>query len=326
MKPSTIRYRRQLFTTAAVVTALVLAGCSSTASSNGSDETSSATTSAAGTPPKQQADELPPGGGIDPVSVSAAAIAKLPADFKSKGKIVVALTEQTPPSGFVGPDGKTIVGVDADLAALLSQKLGMPLEVQGTSFDQIIPGIEAGKYDMTIAAMSPTAAREKVLDFVDYFRTGSNVAVPPGNPKNLTLDNLCGQKIAVLKGSVQEGKIVPGLSKKCTDAGKPAIETSSFPDQQSTILALTSGRVDGVVQSAPPIAWAKKQGAAIDMAKQDAYTNVALGVKKGDGLAEVMSIAVQEIMDSPSYMQMLKKWGVSDNAIKEAKINNTVVF
>lgn len=310
---------RSALTSLAIVSTVALAACSQgqTAPQGGATPGQTSAGTSAGAP-----DTQPAGAGIAAMTLNQGAAAKLSAATKSKGELVIALTEQTPPSGFVSKDGKTIVGVDADMAVLLGQTLGVKVRPVGSSFDQIIPGIGAGKYDMTIAAMSPTKQRMEVLDFVDYFRTGTNIATKPGNPKKLSLNALCGAQIAVLKGSVQEGKIVPGLNEACTKGGKPAINVASFPDQQATILALTSGRVDAVVQSAPPIAWAKKQGAPIEIAKQDAWTTVALGVKKNSGDLEAVTAATQAILDSPSYKQVLAKWGLEEHAVTEAKVNN----
>lgn len=293
----------KLVAVSAAAFVMTMAGCSS-----------GSTNSAAG--PQSQ----PPGSGIDKIGVVEAARKLLPAGTTS---ITIALTDQTPPSGFIGTDGKTVVGIDADMAVLLGQALGVEVKTVATPFDQIIPGIEAGRYDMTIAAMSPTKPRMKVLNFVDYFRTGSNIAVPKGNPNKLSLKTLCGQTVAVLKGSVQEGKIVPGLSKECTDQGKAAITVQAFPNQQETVLAVTSGRVAASAQSAPPIAWAKMQGAAIDMGQQDKWTTVALGVHNTKPeLLKAVATATQAILDSKSYHQVLSKWGVDDFGVSEAKINN----
>lgn len=260
-----------------------------------------------------------PGSGIDAIDVVPEAADLLPDGVDS---ITIALTDQTPPSGFVAEDGSTVIGVDADMAVLLGQALGIEVETVGTPFDQIIPGIEAGRYDMTIAAMSPTQERMEVLDFVDYFRTGTNIGVPVGNPDDLSLDSLCGRTVAVLKGSVQEGKIVPDLSQACEDAGEPPLKPQSYPNQQETVLSVTSGRVDAAVQSAPPLAWAKKQGAEIDLGVQGEWTTVALGTDKDGDLGEAVPVAIQAILDSESYSQVLAKWGLDDFGVTEAKINN----
>ena len=265
---------------------------------------------------------LPPGAGVDPVALNEAAAAALPQAVKDKGELTVAIPEGAPPSGFVGPDGHTVVGFDPDFATALGQALGVKIVIQGTTFDQIIPGTGAGRFDLTVASMTPTAERHEVLDFVDYFRTGTNIGVPIGNPQNLSITTLCGRTVAVLKGSIQEGKIVPKLSADCTAAGNQAITAMAFPDMQATILALTAGRVEAVVQSAPPIAWAKLKGAPIDLGVLDRWTNVGIATKRDNGLIQALGLATQHIIDSPSYQQMLGKWGLTESAITEAKVNN----
>ena len=52
--------------------------------------------------------------------------------------------------------------------------------------------------------------------------------VKTGNPDKLTPDTLCGKKVAVEKGTVQEDPDIPTRSKACVTAGKPKITTLSL--------------------------------------------------------------------------------------------------
>ncbi|MCW2597642.1 MAG: polar amino acid transport system substrate-binding protein [Pseudonocardiales bacterium] len=261
-------------------------------------------------------------GGSVAAAKNAAAIAKLPADVKQRGSIVVAMDVSSPPNHFMDTDGKTIVGVDADIAKLLGQALGLKVTIAGANFDAIIPGLAGKKYDIAIAQMSPTLEREKVLDFVDYFSSGTAVAVAAGNPLKMTIDSMCGRKIAVLKGSFQESTRLPEYSAKCKTAGKGAIAPSSFPDQQATVLALTSGRVDGVMQDSPVLAYAQKKGAAIEVAGVAHVSAVGIGITKGSGMLDPIHTAMESLITSKAYKQALEKWGVGAGAVTDAKVND----
>jgi polar amino acid transport system substrate-binding protein len=296
---------------AALAVGAVLAA---SACSTPSDENGGAT--AAGTGAKSGT------GTVDAAPKNDQAIAQLPAAMKTRGSIVVAMDASSPPNHFVDSDGKTIVGIDADVAKLLGQALGLNVSIVGVNFDAIIPGLAAKKYDIAIAQMSPTVEREKVLDFVDYFSSGTAVAVPAGNPLKITIDSMCGHKIAVLKGSFQESTRLPEYSAGCTAAGKAAITASSFPDQQATVLALTSGRVDGVLQDSPVLAYAHKKGAPIDVAGVAHVSAVGIGITKGSGMLDPIHTAMQGLIAGTSYKQALDKWGVGDGAVTEAKVNN----
>ena len=111
-----------------------------------------------------------------------AAVALLPAAYKDKGELTVAMDLHYPPTTFLADDNKTPIGLNPDIARLVAKKLGLKLEFVNTSFDTIIPGIEGGRYDFTATSMSPTPERLKVLDMIDYFNGGLSVAVAAGNP------------------------------------------------------------------------------------------------------------------------------------------------
>jgi polar amino acid transport system substrate-binding protein len=292
----------------AIGAVLTVSACGSTSAKNATTPSAAGSESGAGS--------------VDVAPKNDQAIAQLPAEVKQRGSIVVAMDVSSPPNHFMDKDGKTIVGVDADIAKLLGQALDLKVSIVGVNFDAIIPGLAGKKYDIAIAQMSPTVEREKVLDFVDYFSTGTAVAVAAGNPLKITVDSMCGHKIAVLKGSFQEAKRVPEYSGQCTAAGKPAITPSSFPDQQATILALTSGRVDGVMEDSPVLSYAHKQGAAIEVAGVAHVSAVGIGITKGSGLLDPIHTAMQSLIASKSYKQALENWGVADGAVTEAKVND----
>src|SRR5689334_6166056 len=73
--------------------------------------------------------------------VDSAAAAKVPASVKSKGTLTVAADATYAPNEFIGSDGHTVQGMDADLADALGEKLGLKVNVVNQSFDSIIPGI-----------------------------------------------------------------------------------------------------------------------------------------------------------------------------------------
>ena len=292
----------------AIGAVLVASACSSSSSDKKAGASKSGTKSGAGV--------------VAVAAKNVQAITQLPASVKQRGSIVVAMDVSSPPNHFIDKDGKTIIGIDADISKLLGQALGLKVSIVGVNFDAIIPGLAGKKYDIAIAQMSPTDEREKVLDFVDYFTSGTAVAVPAANPLKITIDTMCGHKIAVLKGSFQESTRLPEYSSKCTTAGKKAIVPSSFPDQQATVLALTSGRVDGVMEDSPVLSYAQKQGAAIKVAGIAHVSAVGIGITKGSGLLDPIHTAMQALITSKSYKQALERWGVGAGAVTEAKIND----
>src|SRR5690606_34602040 len=132
----------------------------------------------------------------------------------------------SPPAHFETDSG--MKGVDPDLAVLLGQVMGLKVKVEGVPLDQIIPGLQAKRYDVVLSQFSPTPERAKVVDFVNYAQSGTSLGVASGNPKKLSTDNLCGVSVGVQKGSSQTVDVVPMLDKKCEAAGKKPVQMKTF--------------------------------------------------------------------------------------------------
>jgi polar amino acid transport system substrate-binding protein len=256
-----------------------------------------------------------------------AAVALLPASYKQKGELSVAMDLHYPPTTFLAEDNKTPIGLNPDIARLVAKKLGLKLQFVNTSFDTIIPGIEGGRYDFTATSMSPTPERLKVLDMIDYFNGGLSVAVAAGNPLGLSNDNLCGKNIAVTKGSNAQLKHLPNISEwTCISQGKPAINGITLPNVQEALTQLASKRVDGVLYDTPALVWAEKQQPnAIEVLSPQVDTRtehiVTVALKKGSPLTPALQAAVQSVLDSPEYPKSLSNWGLTDGAITDAKLN-----
>ncbi|MFF2028831.1 ABC transporter substrate-binding protein [Arthrobacter sp. NPDC058192] len=255
------------------------------------------------------------------VETDAAAAAALPQAIREKGTLTVTMSQSSPPLHFMAGDGTTTIGVDPEVAAALGQSLGLKTTVVSGPFDGIIPGIGAGKFDMAISQMSPSAERMKVLDFVDYYQSGSGIGVAPGNPQHLTVDTLCGKRVGVLKGSFQDLKRLPALSEACTSSGKEAIQAMTYPDMQAPNLALTAGRIDAVYVDGPTLGYAIKQGGQLELLGEKDLSPVSIGFKKGAGLEKAVQLGMQSLVKSGKYKEILDKWGVGTGAIADFAFN-----
>ncbi|WP_454857897.1 transporter substrate-binding domain-containing protein [Promicromonospora soli] len=143
------------------------------------------------------AEELPQ------VQPSPEAIKLLPADLQEGGAITMAADLHYPPTSFLAEDNKTPVGYNVDIAHLLGEALGLDVEVKNVTWDGVIPGIAAHRYDFTATNMTPTPERLEVLDMITYWSAGSSLIVAKDNPLDLSLtdQSMCGKKIAVMTGT-----------------------------------------------------------------------------------------------------------------------------
>jgi polar amino acid transport system substrate-binding protein len=283
-------------------TALATAACGSGASTS-----SSATTSAS------------PSGQVSSIA------AQVPAAVKAKGTLTVAADATYAPNEFIGSDGHTVVGMDADLAAALGQVLGLKVSVVNATFDTIIPGLVSGKYDLGISSFTDTKVREQTVDFVTYFVAGTSFYVKTsGGPDVTSLAGLCGHKVAAEKGTTQQAD-AQAQAPKCASAGKP-VTLLIFNDQNAVNLALSSGRADVAMADSPVAAYQVKQSNGTFKLSGQPYGTAPYGIAipKNSGMAQPVLAAVEHLMANGTYMKILQKWGVQEGAISNPVINGAV--
>ena len=242
---------------------------------------------------------------------------QLPAAIKSKGVIVVAADATYAPNEFIRPGGKEVVGADADLAKALGQKLGVTVKIQNATFDGIIPGIAADKYDLGMSSFTDTKEREKTVDFVTYFSAGTSFYIPSANGAQVNgLSDLCGQSVAVEKGTTQQTD-AEAQAKKCK------VNVLVYPDQNGVNLALSSGRAQVEMADSPVAAYQVQQSDNKFRLSGDPYGTATYGIaiKKDSGLAQPVLEAVKAIMADGTYTSILKQSGIQDGAIKKPVIN-----
>lgn len=93
----------------------------------------------------------------------------------TNGKLIMATNAAFPPYEFV--EQEQIMGIDADLAQAIADKLGMELKIEDMEFDSIIAAVQAGKADIGVAGMTVTEDRLKNINFSDTYYTGRQVII-----------------------------------------------------------------------------------------------------------------------------------------------------
>ena len=81
----------------------------------------------------------------------------------AKTKLVVATSPDFPP--FESLEGGEVVGIEVDILKLIAEKLGMELDIQQMDFDSVIPGVQAGKFDVGMSGITVTDKRKENVDF-----------------------------------------------------------------------------------------------------------------------------------------------------------------
>lgn len=94
---------------------------------------------------------------------------------KSKGTLVMATNAEFEPYEY--HEGDKIVGIDADIALAICDKMGYELKIEDMEFDSILPAVEAGKADFGAAGMTVTDERKQNADFTDTYSNASQVVI-----------------------------------------------------------------------------------------------------------------------------------------------------
>ncbi|MCR4622130.1 MAG: ABC transporter substrate-binding protein [Clostridiales bacterium] len=138
-------------------------------------------------------------------------------------------------------DGE-IVGIDAEIAAAICDKLGYELEILDMDFDGLIPAVAAGKIDFAMAGMTVTPARLESVNFSVSYATGvQSIIVPVDSPIG-SVDDLYAEGAAYTIG-VQQGTTGDIY---CTDdfGAENVLAYKTGPD---AVAALAAGKIDCVV-------------------------------------------------------------------------------
>jgi polar amino acid transport system substrate-binding protein len=257
-------------------------------------------------------------------SVDAALAAKVPAEIKSAGKLIIGTDSTYAPNEFLDTDGKTVIGFDVDLFNAVAGKFGLTTEWQSAVFDNIIPGVNTGKYGAGVSSFTIRADRLKQVNMVSYFSAGTQWAAKKGAP--VDPDNACGKKIAVQTATVQVDDLT-ARSKKCTDAGKAKITIDQYQKQSDATNAVVTGKDDAMLADSPVCAYAVKQtNGQLELAGA-IYDSAPYGyviAKDQPDFADAIKQAVQALITDGTYKTIATKWGVEAGAITAPEVNPKV--
>ncbi|MBO1268865.1 ABC transporter substrate-binding protein [Arthrobacter cavernae] len=265
---------------------------------------------------------------FDPTTVAKddALAEMVPAAIRSKGTLTFGSDTTYAPAEFLGPDGQTAVGYDVDLAKAIAAKLGLKAQVQTAEFAGILPSL-GPKFDLGISSFTVNPERLKAVNMVSYFNAGVLWAVQKGNPKNISLDDLCGKTVGVQTGTIQENPDVSGRSKACVDAGKPAINVVSLKNQADVTTRLVNGGIDVMAADSPIIGYALSQTGDQLQTLGEVYDAAPQGItvaKSDTALAELVTKTMNSLIADGSYTKILKSWNNTEGAVTKSELNPAV--
>lgn len=257
------------------------------------------------------------------VAADPAVVELVPAKLAETGTLVVGVNLEYSPNEFKDPEGAP-TGWGVDLARAVAEKMGLEIEYKPAAFENILPNVIAGTYDLGLGSFTDTKEREATVDFVTYYSAGTRWAAQAGS--TVDPDDACGLTVAVGATTFQETDDLPARSKACTDAGKPAIEIMKMDTQGDITNAVVLGRADAFAADSPVAAYAVKatDGKLELIGEQYDSAPFGLALAKDGELTEAVRAAVQSAIDDGTYAEILEKWGVESGAITTAEVNGAL--
>ena len=226
-------------------------------------------------------------------------------DGEEKKVLTMATNAEFPPYEFY--EGDKVVGIDAEIAAVIAEKLGMELEIVDTAFDSIIPAIVAGKYDMGMAGMTVTDERLEEVNFSESYATGVQVVIVNEGSEITTVDDLTGDKNYTI--GVQTG--TTGDLYSTWDIEDEGLGTvSRFNKGADAVEALKIGKVDCVIiDNEPAKAFvAESEGLKIlDTAYAEEQYAIAVA-KENTELLENINKALAELTADGTLQSIVDKY------------------
>jgi polar amino acid transport system substrate-binding protein len=262
----------------------LLSGCGSSASSA---ETAEASTAAS----------------VEETSAAAESVADAGFTTVTEGVLTMATNAYFPPYEYY--EGDAIVGIDADIANAIAEKLGLTLVITDMEFDSIITAVSTGKADMGLAGMTVTEDRLKNINFSDTYATGVQSVIVQEGGDIASLDDLAGKKIGVQLGTT-------GDIYATDDFGEDYVE--QFNKGNDAVMALTTGKVDAVIIDNEPAKSyvAANEGLTILDTEYAVEDYAACIAKENTALLDAVNGALQELQADGTLQSIIDKYISAD--------------
>jgi len=214
-------------------------------------------------------------------------------------KLTMATNATFPPYEFY--ENETIVGIDAEIAAKIAEKIGMELEIVDTEFGSIIAGVQSGKYDIGMAGMTVTDERKESVNFTSSYATGIQSIIVPEGSAIATLDDLAGKKIGVQQDTT-------GHIYAADEFGDDFV--TPFNKGTDAVAALVAGKVDCVIiDNQPAKSFVEVNEGLVILDTDYAVEDYAIAIaKENTELLEKVNGALEELIADGTVKTIIDKY------------------
>jgi polar amino acid transport system substrate-binding protein len=236
-----------------------------------------------------------------------------PAGLIDSGALSVCIDpEYAPLEYFEGTDTSNPVGFDADSARALGALWGVETTWQITSFDGLIPALQAQRCDIVWSGLYTSEERLAVADGAPYLRTGPGLLVATGTSDITDSASLSGKTVAVQGGGANEATLQT-LSDEFTAAGKEPITIQPYPKVAETVAAVTNGKAQALIETDVAVSdIVTKSAGALEAVAGVFPTETEFGVftTKGSALSPAVAAGVETLAADGTLATIATKYGL----------------
>ncbi len=255
---------------------------------------------------------------------AAGANSKAPAGLITPGQVSVCIDpEYAPLEYFNNGTSGDIVGFDADGARALASKWGVKAVFQQTAFDGLMPALQAKRCDVMWSGLYVSPTRTQVADAAPYLATGPELVINSKlKGKIKKASDLCGKTIAAQSGGVN-ASAAKAIGADCVAKGKSDVTVTEYPQTAQTVLAVTNGKADALVETdlAIPGMVSKSSGhlAEVDgLFPASTRTDFGVYTAKGGPLSTAVATALKAMIADGTMAKIADKYKVSADKLAKS--------
>ena len=211
---------------------------------------------------------------------------------------------------------------------LIADCLGLELDLVSVAWADWPLGVSSGKYDAVISNVTVTEERKEKFDFSTYRKDVLGFYVKSDSKITSIKEpkDVAGLKVTVGAGTNQE-KILLEWDRQNVAAGLKPIEVQYYDDSAAEDLALQSGRVQTSYSTRmrlgpmPQLLTGKPSSSASFQRRLAADGRYCRYDAEGRGLAEAITIAINDLIANGKYGEVLSRWNVEAEAVDKAQTN-----
>lgn len=221
------------------------------------------------------------------------------ADATDKKELVMATNAAFPPYEFY--EDSKVVGIDAEIAAAIAEKLDMELKVEDMEFGSIITAVQGGKVDMGMAGMTVNEERLVNVDFTDTYATGYQVVIVKSGSEIKSPDDLADKSIGVQESTTGDIYISDDY---------PDADVQRYNKGTEAVQALLQGKVDAVVIDREPAKVFVEENEGLEILPTEyVVEEYAIALAKGNTeLLEKINKALEELKADGTVQAILDKY------------------